>query len=58
MVSMVAYYTHIVNFNDELFVLHLDARLLQLYIVDVVAKTKQNILKFLVLNEVQLCAKL
>jgi hypothetical protein len=55
---MVAYYTQRVYFSGELSALHLGGRLFQQYIVNVVAKTKQNTLNFLVLNQVQLRAKL
>ncbi len=55
---MVAYYAQIVHFSGELFVLHFGGCLFQQYIVDVAAKTKQNILNFLVLNQAQLCVEL
>ncbi len=53
-VSMAAYYAQKVHFSGELSTLHLGGRLFQQYIVDVIAKTVQNILNFLVLNQVQL----
>jgi len=45
-VSMAAYYTQKVHFSVELSALHLDGCLFQQYIVDVAAKTEQNILNF------------
>jgi len=57
-VSMAAYYAQRVHFSGELSALHLGGRLFQQYIVDVVAKTEQNTLNFLVLNQAQLRAKL
>jgi hypothetical protein len=57
-VSMATYYAQRMHFNGELFALHLGGRLFQQYIVDVIVKTKQNILNFLVLNQVQLRAEL
>jgi hypothetical protein len=47
-----------VHFNDELSTLHLGGRLFQQYIVDIVAKTEQNILNFFVLTQAQLHAEL
>jgi hypothetical protein len=55
---MAAYYAQRVHFSGELSALHLGGRLFQQYIVDVVAKTEQNTLNFLVLNQAQLRAKL
>jgi hypothetical protein len=55
---MAAYYAQRVHFSAELSVLHLGGRLFQQYIIDVVAKTKQNTLNFLVLNQAQLRAEL
>jgi len=55
---MVAYYAQRVHFSGELSALHLDGSLFQQYIVDVATKTKHNIFNFLVLNQVQLRAKL
>jgi len=55
---MVVYYAQRVHFSGELSALHLGGSLFQQYIVDVVAKTKHNILNFLVLNQAQLRAKL
>jgi hypothetical protein len=55
---MVACYAQRVHFNGELSVLHLGGRLFQQYIINVVAKTKQNTLNFLVLNQAQLRAEL
>jgi hypothetical protein len=56
-VSMVAYYAQIEHFNGELSVLHFGGCLFQQYIVNVAAKTKQNILNFLVLNQAQFCVE-
>jgi hypothetical protein len=55
---MAAYYTQRVHFSGELSALHLGGRFFQQYIVDVVAKTKQNTLNFFGLNQAQLRAKL
>jgi hypothetical protein len=55
---MAAYYAKRVHFSGELFTLHLGGRLFQQYIIDVVAKTKQNTFNLLVLNQAQLRAKL
>jgi hypothetical protein len=51
---MVAYYAQRVHFSSEFFALHLRGRLFQQYIVDVVTQIEQNIINFLVLNQVQL----
>jgi len=51
---MAAYYTQRMHFSGELSALHLGGRLFQQYIVDVAAKTEQNTLNFLVLNQAQL----
>jgi hypothetical protein len=45
------------HFSSELSTLHLGGHLFQHYI-DIVAKTEQNTLNFLVLNQAQLRAKL
>jgi len=55
---MATYYAQRVHFNDELSVLHLGGRLFQQYIINVVAKTKQNTFNFLVLNQDQLHVEL
>jgi hypothetical protein len=55
---MAAYYAQKVHFSGELSALHLGGRLFQQYIINVVTKTEPNILKFLVLNQVQLRAEL
>jgi len=47
-----------VHLSGELSTLHLNGRLFQQYIVNVVAKTEQNTLNFFVLNQVQLHAEL
>jgi hypothetical protein len=47
-----------VHFSNELFALHINGRLFQQYIIDIAAKTKYNILNFLVLNRAQLHAEL
>ncbi len=57
-VSMAAYYAQRLHFSGKLSALHFSGRLFQQYIVDVAAKTKQNTLNFLVLNQAQLRAKL
>jgi hypothetical protein len=55
---MAAYYAQRMHFSGKLFVLHIAGCLFQQCIVDVAAKTKQNTLNFLVLNQTQLCAEL
>jgi len=55
---MVAYYAQRVHFSGKLSALHLGGRFFQQYIVDVAAKTEQNIFNFLVLNQAQLRAEL
>jgi len=55
---MAAYYAQRVRFSGELSALHFGGRLFQQYIVNVVVKTKQNTLNFLVLNQAQLRAEL
>jgi len=55
---MATYYAQRVHFNGELSALHLGGRLFQKYIVDVTAKTEQNTLNFLVLNQAQLRVEL
>jgi hypothetical protein len=57
-VSMAAYYAQRVHFSGELSALHLGGHLCQQYVVDVAAKTEQNTLNFLVLNQAQLRAEL
>jgi hypothetical protein len=55
---MAAYYAQKMHFTDELSALHFNGCLFQQYIVDVVAKTKQNTLNFLALNQAQLIEEL
>jgi hypothetical protein len=55
---MVAYYAQKLHFSNKLSALHLGGRLFQQYIIDVAAKTKQNTLNFLVLNQAQLHVEL
>jgi hypothetical protein len=55
---MATYYAQRVYFSGELSALHFGGRLFQQYIVNIAAKTKQNTLNFLVLNQAQLRAEL
>jgi len=55
---MTTYYAQRVHFSGELSALHLGGCLFQQYIINVAAKTEQNILNFLVLNQAQLRAEL
>jgi hypothetical protein len=55
---MAAYYAQRVHFSDKLSALHFGGCLFQQYIVNVAAKSEQNTLNFLVLNQAQLHAKL
>jgi hypothetical protein len=57
-VSMAAYYAQRVHFSGELSTLHFSGCLFQQYIVDIAAKTEQNTLNILVLNQAQLRAEL
>jgi hypothetical protein len=57
-VSMAAYYAQRLHFSNELSAMHFSGHFFQQYIVDIAAKTKQNIINFLVLNQGQLRAEL
>jgi hypothetical protein len=55
---MAAYYAQRLHFSNELSAMHFSGHFFQQYIVDIAAKTKQNIINFLVLNQGQLRAEL